>query len=96
MAKKTTLKPIGLGYRPVGSAASVEYTKFMGVLRGLTIAQDEPESTEIEAPYSVVLTPPLLATTQSLTKVLRLPTRQRRSGSSTLAVASVRWSSTRA
>jgi len=51
MAKKTTLKPIGLGYRPVGSAASVEYTKFMGVLRGLTIAQDEPESTEIEAEF---------------------------------------------
>ena len=51
MAKKTTLKPIGLGYRPVGSAANVEYTKFMGVLRGLTIAQDEPESTEIEAEF---------------------------------------------
>lgn len=51
MAKKTTLKPIGLGYRPVGSAASVEYTRFMGVLRGLTIAQDEPESTEIEAEF---------------------------------------------
>ena len=51
MAKKTTLKPIGLGYRAVGSAASVEYTRFMGVLRGLTIAQDEPESTEIEAEF---------------------------------------------
>lgn len=51
MAKKTTLKPIGLGYRPVGSADSVAYTKFMGVLRGLTIAQDEPESTEIEAEF---------------------------------------------
>ena len=51
MAKKTTLKPIGLGYRPVGSAESDEYTKFMGVLRGLTIAQDEPESTEIEAEF---------------------------------------------
>lgn len=51
MAKKTTLKPIGLGYRAVGSADSVAYTKFMGVLRGLTIAQDEPESTEIEAEF---------------------------------------------
>lgn len=51
MAKKTTLKPIGLGYRPVGSAANVEYTKFMGVLRGLSITQDEPESTEIEAEF---------------------------------------------
>ena len=50
MAKKTTLKPIGLGYRAVG-ATTGEYTKFMGVLRGLTIAQDEPESTEIEAEF---------------------------------------------
>jgi hypothetical protein len=49
MAKKTTLKPIGLGYREVGGAGA--YTKFMGVLRGLTIAQDEPESTEIEAEF---------------------------------------------
>ena len=51
MAKKTTLKPIGLGYRAVGSASSVAYTKFMGVLKGLAIAQDEPESTEIEAEF---------------------------------------------
>ena len=51
MAKKTTLKPIAMGYRPVGSAASVEYTKLMGVLKGLAIAQDEPESTEIEAEF---------------------------------------------
>ena len=50
MAKKTTLKPIGLGYRNVG-ASSGEYTKLMGVLKGLTIAQDEPESTEIEAEF---------------------------------------------
>ena len=49
MAKKTTLKPIGLGYRAVGGSG--EYTRFMGVLRGLTIAQDEPESTEIEAEF---------------------------------------------
>ena len=51
MAKKTTLKPIGLGYRAVGAAAATEYTKFMGVLKGLAIAQDEPESTEIEAEF---------------------------------------------
>lgn len=50
MAKKTTLKPIALGYRAVG-ATSGDYTKLMGVLRGLTIAQDEPESTEIEAEF---------------------------------------------
>ncbi len=51
MAKKTTLKPIALGYRPVGSAASVAYTPFMGVLKGLTIGQDEPDSTEVEAEF---------------------------------------------
>lgn len=49
--KKTTVKPIGLGYRAVGSAASVEYTKLMGVLKGLAIAQDDPDSTEIEAEF---------------------------------------------
>lgn len=51
MAKKTTLKPISLGYRPVGSASSVAYTPLMGVLKGLAISQDEPESTEIEAEF---------------------------------------------
>lgn len=51
MAKTTTLKPIELGYRAVGSANSVTYTKLMGVLKGLSIAQDEPESTEIEAEF---------------------------------------------
>lgn len=49
MAKTTTLKPISLGYRDVGS--SDEYTPLMGVLKGLTIAQDEPDSTEIEAEF---------------------------------------------
>ena len=51
MAKKTTLKPISLGFRPVGSESNVEYTPLMGVLKGLTIGQDEPESTEIEAEF---------------------------------------------
>ena len=51
MAKKTTLKPIALGYRAVGSASNVSYTSLMGVLKGLTISQDEPESTEIEAEF---------------------------------------------
>ena len=51
MAKKTTLKPISLGYRAVGSASSVAYTPLMGVLKGLAIAQDEPDSTEIEAEF---------------------------------------------
>lgn len=50
MTKKTTLKPIALGYRAVG-ATSGDYTPFMGVLKGLSIAQDEPDSTEIEAEF---------------------------------------------
>lgn len=52
MAKKTTLKPIELGYRAVGAASATAYTKFMGVLKGLTIGQDEPDSTEIESEFS--------------------------------------------
>ena len=50
MAKKTTLKPISLGYRAVG-AGTGDYTQVMGVLKGLAIAQDEPDSTEIEAEF---------------------------------------------
>ena len=50
MAKKTTLKPVALGYRAVG-ATSGDYTSLMGVLKGLAIAQDEPDSTEIEAEF---------------------------------------------
>ena len=49
MTKKTTLKPISLGYRDVG--ANGDYTPLMGVLKGLAIAQDEPDSTEIEAEF---------------------------------------------
>ena len=49
MSKKTTVKPIGLGYRAVGSSGS--YTKLMGVLKGLSIGQDDPDSTEIEAEF---------------------------------------------
>lgn len=48
MAKKTTLKPVSLKYGTVGSTAS---TALMGVLKGLTISQDEPDSTEIEAEF---------------------------------------------
>ena len=50
MAKKTTIKPISLGYRAVG-ATTGSYTSLMGVLKGLAIAQNEPESTEIEAEF---------------------------------------------
>lgn len=48
MAKKTTVKAIALKYGEVGGAAT---TPLMGVLKGLTIGQDEPESTEIEAEF---------------------------------------------
>ena len=51
MAAKTTLKPIALGYRAVGSSASTAYTRCMGVLKGLSISQDEPTSTQIEAEF---------------------------------------------
>lgn len=51
MAAKTTLKPIGLGYRDVGAQASASYTRLMGVLKGLAIAQDEPDSTTIDAEF---------------------------------------------
>ena len=49
-AKNTTLKAIMLGYRTVG-ATSGNYTNLDGVLRGLTITQDEPESTSIDAEF---------------------------------------------
>lgn len=49
MTKRTTVKPIGLGYRTVGTTG--EYTKLMGVLKGLTIGQDDPDATEIEAEF---------------------------------------------
>ena len=49
-AKNTTLKATMLGYRNVG-ATSGNYTDLSGVLRGLTITQDEPESTSIDAEF---------------------------------------------
>lgn len=51
MSKKTTLKPIALGYRAVGAGSGTAYTPFMGVLKGLSISQDDPDSTEIEAEF---------------------------------------------
>lgn len=45
---KTTVKPISLQYGAVGSDVS---TRLMGVLKGLTIGQDEPDATEIEAEF---------------------------------------------
>lgn len=49
MAKKTTLKPVMLSYRAVGGTGT--YIDVSGVLKGLTITQDEPEATEIEAEF---------------------------------------------
>ena len=48
MAKKTTVKAVALKYGEVGADAT---TPLMGVLKGLTIGQDEPDSTEIEAEF---------------------------------------------
>ena len=45
---KTTVKAISLLYGTVGGEAT---TKLMGVLKGLTIGQDAPDSTEIEAEF---------------------------------------------
>ena len=46
---KTTVKATALGYREV--ASSDDYTPLMGVLKGLTVGQDTPDSTEIEAEF---------------------------------------------
>ena len=48
MAKKTTVKAVALRYGDVGADAT---TPLMGVLKGLTVGQDEPDSTEIEAEF---------------------------------------------
>ena len=49
MSKKTTVKTAMLSFRDVAGTGA--YTKLSGVLKGLTIGQDEPESTEIEAEF---------------------------------------------
>ena len=54
MSKKTTVKPIELGYAAVGNClltTPATYTKVMGVLKGFSIAQDTPDETEIEAEF---------------------------------------------
>lgn len=45
---KTTVKAVSLKYGTVGGSAT---TALMGVLKGLSIGQDEPDSTEIEAEF---------------------------------------------
>lgn len=52
---KTTLKTISLGYAAVGNSllgSPSTYTSVTGVLKGLTIAQDSPDETEIKAQFS--------------------------------------------
>ena len=49
MAKATTVKAISLKYGDV--AAATPATALMGVLKGLSVGQDEPTSTEIEAEF---------------------------------------------
>lgn len=54
MTKATTVKAISLGYRPAGSAIcnnAETYTPLMGVLKGLTIGQDDPDSSSIDAEF---------------------------------------------
>lgn len=51
MTKKTTLKPIKLEYRAVGSQDSVEYTAVMGLLNDFAIAQDSPDETSTESEF---------------------------------------------
>lgn len=49
---KITLKPIMLGYHNIGAANdNASYTDLEGVLRGLTITQDDPESNSIDAEF---------------------------------------------
>lgn len=49
MAKATTVKAISLKYGDI--AAANPSTALMGVLKGLSVGQDEPTSTEIEAEF---------------------------------------------
>lgn len=48
MAKKTTVKAVALRYGSVGGDAT---TPLMGVLKGLTVGQDEPDSTSIDSEF---------------------------------------------
>lgn len=59
MSKKTTVKTAMLNYRAVGGAG--DYKKVSGVLKGMAIAQDEPDSNEIQAeffdaPFDIIYT----------------------------------------
>lgn len=49
MSKKTTTKPIALGYRAVGSHG--DFNRVMGVLKGLAVSQDEADATDVESEF---------------------------------------------
>lgn len=49
--KKTTIKPVSLGYRPVGSLDSVQYTTCMGLAKGFSITQDAPDEQAVDAEF---------------------------------------------
>ena len=51
MTKKTTIKPMKLEFRPVGSLASVEYTTVMGVSNDMALNQDKPDTTDIKGEF---------------------------------------------
>lgn len=59
MSKKTTLKPIKLEYRAVGSLDSVTYTAVMGLLNDFALAQDSADETSIgsefyDSPWDII------------------------------------------
>lgn len=51
MTKKTTIKPMALAFRPVGSLASVEYTTVMGVSNDMALNQDKPDTTDVKGEF---------------------------------------------
>lgn len=51
MTNKTTIKPIKLEFRPVGSLASVEYTSVMGISNDMGLNQDKPDTTDIKGEF---------------------------------------------
>ena len=51
MTNKTTIKPIKLEFRPVGSLSTVQYTTVMGVSNDMALNQDKPDTTDIKGEF---------------------------------------------
>ena len=51
MTKKTTIKPMKLEFRPVGSLETVEYTTVMGLSNDMALNQDKPDTTDIKGEF---------------------------------------------